>query len=157
MWFILFNILWLIICDIEILRYVLILNDYLWCIYLLVPNFILKNIYFLVFHNLDQFGKYYNLHIFFALRKYNKWVDTTDSFSKQVVLGLRNLDLFNKYVWLGLTHIVKYSLIDTTSDMRTWIATPNHKGVKCYIQKSKGFNNKPCRDFVYFPYYWYFI
>ena len=30
------------------------------------------------------------------------------------MLGLRNLDLFNKRVWLVLTHTIEYSLADTT-------------------------------------------
>ena len=35
-------------------------------------------------------------------------------FNKQIVLGLRNLYLFNKYVVLGSTHIIEYSQVDTT-------------------------------------------
>ena len=45
---------------------------------------------------------------FFILIKSDKQVDTTNPFNKWVVLGLRNFDLFNKHVELGLTHIVKY-------------------------------------------------
>ena len=88
MWFIFFDILWLIICDIG---YALILNDYLWCNYSLVLNFILKNIYIYIY-------------CFFIKIKYDKQVDITDPINKWVVLGLRNLDPFNKYVKLVLTY-----------------------------------------------------
>ena len=46
--------------------------------------------------------------------KSNRQVDTTDPFNKWVVLGLRNLDSFNKHVGLRLTHIVKHSWVDMT-------------------------------------------
>lgn len=49
------------------------------------------------------------VYIFFALIKSDKWVDMTDPFNKQVVLGLKNLDPFNKHVGLVLIHRVKYS------------------------------------------------
>ena len=39
--------------------------------------------------------------------KFDKKVDTIDSFNKWVVLDLRNLDPFNKHIELGLTHMVK--------------------------------------------------
>ena len=47
--------------------------------------------------------------IFFAFIKFDKWVNMTGPFNKQIVLELRNLDPFNKCVGLVLTHIVKYS------------------------------------------------
>ena len=51
-----------------------------------------------------------NIYLFFfILIKYDKQVDITDPFNKWVVLGLRNLDPFNKQVGLVLTYIVKYS------------------------------------------------
>ena len=65
---------------------------------------------FLVLHNLVLKFVYFC----FVSIKSDKWVDTTNSFNKQVVLGLRNLDPFNKRVGLVLTYIVKYSLVDTT-------------------------------------------
>ena len=34
-------------------------------------------------------------------------------FNKQIVLGLRNLNPFNKYVILVSTHIIEYSQVDT--------------------------------------------
>ena len=46
--------------------------------------------------------------------KFDKWVNMIDPFNKQVVLGLRNLDIFNKHVRLILIYIVVYSLVDTT-------------------------------------------
>ena len=70
-------------------------------------EFYIKNIYLLVF-----FNKYI---YFFILIKSDKQVDTTNPFNKWVVLGLMNLDpfnktySFNKYVGLGLTHIVGYA------------------------------------------------
>ena len=64
---------------------------------------------FLVFHNLVLKFVYFC----FVSIKSDKWVNTTNSFNKQVVLRLRNLDPFNKRVGLVLTHIVKYSLVDT--------------------------------------------
>ena len=39
----------------------------------------------------------------------NKRVNMTDPFNKQVILGLRNPDPFNKRVGLVLTYIVEYS------------------------------------------------
>ena len=66
--------------------------------------FILKIFICLFFHNF----------FFFILIKYNKQVDTTDPFNKWIVLGLRNLDPFNKHVGLVLTYIVEYSRVDTT-------------------------------------------
>ena len=41
--------------------------------------------------------------------KSDKWINTTNTFNKLIVLGLRNLDPFNKYVRLILTHIIGYS------------------------------------------------
>ena len=43
------------------------------------------------------------------LIKSNKWVNTTNPFNKWVMLGLRNLDPFNKHVELVLTYIIEYS------------------------------------------------
>ena len=45
---------------------------------------------------------------FFILIKSDKQVDTIDPFNKWVILGLRNLDPFNKHAGLVLTHIVRY-------------------------------------------------
>ena len=64
-----------------------------------VLNFILKIFICLFFHK----------YIFFILIKSNKQVNTTDPFNKLIVLGLRNLDPFNKHIGLVLTHIVGYS------------------------------------------------
>ena len=50
--------------------------------------------------------------IFYTLRKSNKKVDAIDLFNKQIVLGLKNFDLFNKYVEL-VSYIIKYSQVDT--------------------------------------------
>ena len=69
-----------------IVGYALILNDYLWCTYSLVLNFILKiYIYF----------------YFFILIKFDKQVDLTDLFNKWFMLGLRNSNPFNKHVRLN--------------------------------------------------------
>ena len=87
-----------------ILSYILVLDDYLWCSYLLVLNFILKIFMCLFFHNF----------FFFILIKSNKQVDTIDPFNKWVMLGLRNLELFNKHVGLVLTYIVGYSWVNMT-------------------------------------------
>ena len=70
---------------------------------------------FLVFHNLVLKFVYFC----FVSIKSDKRVDTTNSFNKQVVLGLRNLNPFNKRVGLVLTHIVEYSLVDTTRIQHT--------------------------------------
>ena len=51
--------------------------------------------------------------VFFIMIKYDKQVDITDPINKWVVLGLRNLDPFNKHVMLVLTYIVGYSWVDT--------------------------------------------
>ena len=83
-----------------ILVYVLFLNDYLWCSYSLILNFILKIIFFCIF-----------IFFFFILIKSNKQVDT---FNKCVGLRLRNLDPFNKHVELVLTYVVELSWLDTT-------------------------------------------
>ena len=52
--------------------------------------------------------------------KSEKQIDMIDPFNKWVVLGLRNLDPFNKHVGLVSTYIVGYSRVDMTQ-----IATPN--------------------------------
>ena len=44
----------------------------------------------------------------FFLIKFDKHVNMTDLFNKWVMLGLRNLDPFNKYVGLVLTRIVEF-------------------------------------------------
>ena len=113
MWFIFFNILWLIICDIEICFSF----KWLFMMQLLVSfEFYIKNIYLLVFFYI----------YFFILIKFEKQIDMIDLFNKWVVLGLKNLDSFNKHVRLVLTHIVGYLWVDTTRpDTRTRIATPN--------------------------------
>ena len=64
-------------------------------------EFYIKKIYLFVFS--------YFFFIFFILIKFDKQVDTTNPFNKWVVLGLRNLDSFNKHVGLVLTYIVEYS------------------------------------------------
>ena len=46
--------------------------------------------------------------IFYTLIKSNKKVDVIDLFNKQIVLGLKNFDLFNKCVKL-VSYIIKYS------------------------------------------------
>ena len=46
---------------------------------------------------------------FFILIKSDKQIDTTDPFNKLVMLGLRNLDPFNKHVGLMLIYIIGYS------------------------------------------------
>ena len=119
MWFIFSDILWLIICDIVIC---LVLNDYLWCNYSLVLNFILKYLFVCFFI------------VFFILIKSNKQVDITDSFNKCVMLGLKNFDPFNKYVKLVLTYIVEYSWVDTT---QTWHANTNYHPIKKTIWRDK--------------------
>jgi len=62
-------------------------------------EFYIKNIYLFFFSYI----------YFFILIKFDKEVDMTESFNKWVVLELRNLDLFNKYVRLVLAYIVGYS------------------------------------------------
>ena len=44
---------------------------------------------------------------YFTLVTSDKWIDTTDSFNKQFILGLRNHDLFNKLVVFVSTYVVK--------------------------------------------------
>ena len=107
------NLFSLTYCDwlFVILGYALFFNDYLWCSYSLILNFILKIFIFFVFSY---------IYIFFILIKSNKQVNTTDPFNKLVGLGLKNLDPFNKHVGLVLTYVVEYSWLDT----RTQIATP---------------------------------
>ena len=96
LWFIFFDILWLIICDIGICF----TFEWLFVMQLLViSKFYIKNIYFFCF---------------FILIKSNKQIDMTDPFNKWVGLGLKNLDLFNKHVGLVLTYVVEYSWLDTT-------------------------------------------
>ena len=51
----------------------------------------------MVFHDSDI-----ELILFFFIKFY-KQIDTTNLFNKQIVLKLRNSDLFNKYVELVLT------------------------------------------------------
>ena len=48
--------------------------------------------------------------------KFDKKVDTIDSFNKWVVLDLRNLDHFNKHIELGLTHMVKQHDTNLTNE-----------------------------------------
>ena len=96
------------------LGYVLFLNDYLWCSYLLILNFILKIYIFCFF-----------IIFFFILIKSNKQVDTTNPFNKWVRLGLRNFDPFNKHVRLVLTYVVEYSWLNTT---RT-----RHANTNCHL------------------------
>ena len=81
-----------------ILWYVLVLNDYLWCNYLLILNFILK-IFICSFFQKKKI----------ILIKSDKQVDTTNPFNKWVVLRLRNLNPFNRHVELVLTYIIEYS------------------------------------------------
>ena len=101
MWFIFFDILWLIICDIGICF----IFEWLSVMQLLVNSkFYIKNIYFFCFF----------IIFFFILIKSNKQVDMIDPFNKWVRLGLRNLDPFNKHVGLVLTYVVEYSWLDTT-------------------------------------------
>ena len=73
---------------------------------LVSSEFYIKNIYlfwfFIIHINLVN-------TIFFFFIKSNKQVDTIGLFNKWVVLGLRNLDPFNKHVGLMLTHIIGYS------------------------------------------------
>ena len=120
MWFIFFDILWLIICNIGICF----IFEWLFVMQLLVNSkFYIKKIFFFII-------------FFFILIKSNKQVDTTNSFNKWVGLTLRNLDLFNKHVGLVLTYIVEYSWLDIKRhgpDTRTRIATPN----KAYPPKKK--------------------
>ena len=79
-------------------------------------EFYIKNICLLVF-------SYIYIYIyFFILIKSNKHANTTYPFNKWIVLGLRNLDLFNKHVRLVLTHIVGYSWVNTT---QTWHVNTN--------------------------------
>ena len=86
-----------------ILGYAIVLNGFLWCSYSLVLNFILKIFICLFFHNF----------FFLILIKFNKQIDTTDPFYKWVMLGLVNLNPFNKHVRLVLTYIVGYSWVNT--------------------------------------------
>ena len=99
MLFIFFDILWLIMCDI-----VICFNfEWLFVMQLLVSSeFYIKKIYLFVFS-----------YFFLILIKSDKQVDTTDPF-KWVVLELKNLDPFNKYVGLVLTYIVEYLWVDIT-------------------------------------------
>ena len=57
---------------------------------------------------------FFHNFFFFILIKSDKQADMIESFNKWVVLGLRNLDLFNKHVGLVLTYIVEYSRVDMT-------------------------------------------
>ena len=101
MWFIFFDIFWLIICDIGICF----IFEWLFVMQLLINSkFYIQNIYFFCFF----------INFFFILIKSNKHVDTTGPFNKWVGLGLRNLNPFNKHVGLVLTYVVKYSWLDTT-------------------------------------------
>ena len=53
---------------------------------------------------------YIKIFIYFIiLIKSNKQVDTIALFNKWVILGLMNLNLFNKHAGLVLTYIVGYS------------------------------------------------
>ena len=70
--------------------------------------------------------------IIFVLIKFDKQVDTIDSFNKWVVLGLKNPDSSNKHVELGLTHIVEYSWVDTT---QTRHANMNCHPYTCMLSK----------------------
>jgi len=75
-------------------------------------EFHIKNIYlfgFFIIHTNSVNTKIIIIFFWVILIKSNKQVDTTDSFNKWVVLGLRNLDSFNKHVGLKLTYIVEYS------------------------------------------------
>ena len=101
-----------------ILRYALVLNNYLWYSYLLVLNFILKKFICLFFRNF----------FFSILIKSDKHDDLTSSFNKWVVLELRNLNSFNKHIGLVLTHIVRHSWVDMT---RSW-----HVNMNCHPQRN---------------------
>ena len=105
MWFIFFDILWLIIYDIRICFSF----EWLFVMHLLVRSeFYIKNIYLFFFHNF--------------IFHFNKKVDTINPFNKWVMLGLINLNPFNKHVGLVLTYIVEYSRVNTT---QTWHANTN--------------------------------
>ena len=83
MWFIFFDILWLIIFDSGICFHF----ERLFVMYLLVSSeFYIKNIY---------------IFYFFILIKFDKQVDMTDLFNKWFMLGLRNSNIFNKHVRLN--------------------------------------------------------
>ena len=117
MWFILFDILWMIICDIEICFSF----EWLFVIQLLVSFEFYNNFlfwFFIIHINLINT----KISFFFLLIKSDKQINTINPFNKWVVLGLRNPNPFNKHVELGLTHTVEYSWVDTTW---TWHANTN--------------------------------
>ena len=74
---------------------------------LISSEFYTKNIYFFGFSSLNLVNT--NYFFLFILINSDKQVDTINPFNKWVMLGLSNLDPFNKHVGLVLTHIVKYS------------------------------------------------
>ena len=127
MWFIFFDILWLIICDSNICFSF----ELLFVIQLLISfEFYIKNIYLFSFSEFISIWLILKLvfFYFFFMIKYNKQVDKTNPFNEWIVLGLRNPDPFNKYVGLGLTHIAKNSHKWTQHkpNTRTQIAIPSH-------------------------------
>ena len=67
---------------------------------------------------------FFHNFFFFILIKSDKHVDTTDLFNKWFVLGLRNLNPFNKHVGLVLTLIAKYSRVYT---IQTQYANTNYQ------------------------------
>ena len=81
-------------------------------------EFYIKNIYLFIF-----------AFFFLILVKFDKQVDTTDPFNKWVMLGLINLDLFNKYDKLVLTYIVEYLWVNTT-----WTQYVNTNGHSYHLE-----------------------
>ena len=93
LWFIFFDILWLIICDIEIFF------NFEWL-------FVMQLLVSYEFYTIFFFCLFFHNFFLFILIIYNKQVDTANPFNKWIVLGLRNLNPFNKHVGLVLTHIL---------------------------------------------------
>ena len=133
MWFIFFDILWLIICNIKICFSF----EWLFVMQLFISSeFYIKNIYLFLFF------------FFIILIKSNKQVDTIDLFNKWVILGLMNLNLFNKHIGLVLTYIVGYSWID--------LPRIRYMNTNCYLYLkllSKMYNYHPiyarCRVYMW--------
>ena len=115
MWFIFFDILWLIIYDIMICFS---FEFYIVCLFFQIYIYI----YIYIF--------------FFILIKSDKQVDNTDPFNKYIVLGLRNLDSFDKHVGLVLTNIIDTNeLTRYEPDTQTRIATPRQNHQKMMAKK----------------------
>ena len=135
MWFIFFDILWLIICDIEICFSF----EWLFVMQLLVSSeFYIKNIYlfwfFIIHINLVNTIFFF----FFILIKSNKQVNTTDPFNKWVMLGLKNPDPFNKHVGLVLTHMSEFMSWHNMNPTRKYELPPLMNMLRVTMPKREG-------------------